>query len=929
MSRSNLAPTTWSIRPHSLLSLLVFVWLLGLSSVADAKCRYPNRKVKWYTVQAGESCWSIAIKLFADGRKYRVIHKYNDLGKLPHILKPGLRLCFPSKTPDPDAKIEWQKRRVEARPPRTADWRRAQRNMALWRLYNVRTRKRSLAGIRFADKSKLAMRELSRIVIYGRSAQRIRFRALTQRTIEVKEGTIRGGLASLSALKGNKKKRQKAMIVKTPAGQVTLRSSSAQVEYSQGKKTSVVSVYQGDADVKAKGKTVNVPTNFGTYVKKGQAPAKPKPLPPAPKWEDGNRRGVAVVVDGTDKQTRFRVSWLRVMRAAFYRVEWSRRSDFAELVGGSTLRATSKTVQSFVVPRLKPHPVSNTATKSYYVRVSVRDAIGLEGRFSPTFVITVVRVKMRVKKVGKTYTSVGLLQLTPATIATKVPLEIAVDAEGKAFRPLANGLLLSKPGSYTVWLRQVGRSVKTPVQVKVLGVKGQFAKPKTQLDPAKPPLQVSFHMVDDDNNPASVPGLKFLMYPGGTPLNVGPTLQSDGKGTKVPVCGSFSATLPKFEQHPGDFVWVVAGWPGGELDRLKIPVVPRRVRGSLSGPSMIAHQRGPWPVVLQVTENKKPRAKKPKQLRLWLVPGNVELPLKADGKGKYVASLPRYKKHPGRRVWVVAEWAGGELDRKEIKVKPPPSPTFVWPEMPAMLEWASANAGLSSRAARPLSMVGLTSFVQQDTSQPVGTEREVLLRFAVRGQLALWKNRVGIDLDVPWLQVGLIGDSANINRLGDFRMGARVVAWEHPQALITPSLRVRFPTGSRAEQQLRDFGFEPGLLIAWMPHSMVHLNTNQIFVLNTDFSGPLKWLYSSTYGVMIKPLSFLSLGVELQLALGPDPSPNATDLLVGLGLGGVIRFHIDRFRIGLVGGGALNDGAQRLIGGFNVGLTFDVGFKGL
>lgn len=911
--------------PARWLGLLVLALVcIGFAPRAEARCKYPNRKVKWYTVQAGESCWSIAIKLFADGRKYRIIHRYNDLGKLPHILKPGMKLCFPSKTPDPDAKVEWRKRRVEARPPRTADWRRARRNMALWRLYNVRTKKQSLAGIRFADRSHLAMRELSRIVIYGRSSQRIRFRALTRRTIEVKEGTIRGGLASLDALAGGDKpkKKKKAIVVKTPAGQVTLRSSSSQIEYNKGKKTSVVSVYEGDADVKARGKSVRVPTNFGTYVKKGFAPAKPKPLPPAPRWFKKKNRGVAVIVDGSEKRTTFRVTWNRVTQAAYYRVEWSRQKNFAELVGGRTLPATKDSTQSFVVPRLIPNPATDTSPKMYYVRVSVRDDIGLEGRFSKTFSIGVVRIKMRVRKVNKLYTSVGLLQLTPASFSGQVPLEVAVDKEGKSFRPLDKGVLLSKPGTYTIWLRQSGRSTKTSLKVRILKIRAKFQQPSGRLDTSKPPMNVTLTISDENNKPASVPGLKFLAYPGGLPLEVKATRTAN----KEPIRGSFTASLPRYKQHPGDKVWVVAGWPGGELARVEIPVAPRLVRASLSGPSLIEHKKGPWEFALQVTENDKPRAKKPKKLRMLVYPGAKSLPIQEKGNGRFVASLPAYKKHPGKRVWVVAAWSGGELARKEVKVKKPPSPKFKWPAMPPSLEWAIVGPGTPTRAARPVSMVGFTSFVQQQPSAQAGVDPDVTLRFAVRGQLAFWKRRIGVDVDIPWMQVGLLGDSSNINRLGDFRLGARVVAFEHEKLLITPTFRVRFPTGG-IERSRRDFGFEPGVILGWMPHSMVQVNTNQILVLNPDLAGGFSWFYSSSYGVAIRPLPYLSLGVELQLALGMiNTNP---DLTVGLGIGGAVRFLIDRFRIGIIGGGALNDGGQALLGGFSVGLTFDVGFNGI
>jgi hypothetical protein len=149
-----------------------------------------------------------------------------------------------------DAKIEWLRRKVLARPPRSVSWREAKRQMNLWRLYKVQTNRQSSAGIRFDDSSYLKMNERALLVIYGSSAQRVQTRKLVKRKILVERGVVRGGLGSL----GGKSK----MTLRTPSGEVELQSKLAQVEVDKAK-TAIVSVYDGHANVKAKGKKVKVP----------------------------------------------------------------------------------------------------------------------------------------------------------------------------------------------------------------------------------------------------------------------------------------------------------------------------------------------------------------------------------------------------------------------------------------------------------------------------------------------------------------------------------------------------------------------------------------------------------------------------------------------------------------------------------------------
>ncbi len=953
------------LRMFGCFGLFLLLFMGWMPQDAWGRCRYKKRRIKWHTVQPGESCWSIAIKLFGDGRKYRVIHKYNDLGKLPHILKPGLKLCFPASTKDPDARILWKRRNAEAKPPRASDWRRAYNKMALWSLYNVRTRRKSMAKLGFLDKSNLLLRELSRIIIYGSSAQRIRRRTFSQRTIEVKEGVVRGGLASLdepgAGTKRKAKKKRKPMVIKTPAGRVELNSSSAQIEYRRGKKTSVVSVYQGMVNVKARGKVVRVPEDFGTYVKKGKPPAKPRPLPKAPGWLNRKFSGIGMVIPGR-QTTSYTVHWTRVRRGFTYRLEWSRWSGFQELVGSVAWSSNPhrkrkkdervvchQTKTQCTISRLRPG-------QTYFVRVSARDDMGMEGRFSKRFQINVVQLQMKAPRavVGNIQQFAGWLSLMPprpqampkppslTKFMTKLQrlrakrryqgqreavqlynkavqnLEIAVGKNTKKFRAFQHGVQLLGPKKEVLRLRIKGQpSIESVVHVHVLKVLGALSTPSAPILWRKTPQTLKLRLFDENKNPVYLPRVSIRAYPGG-PLSFRSRCD-DKKGSDSRGC--FRVTLPKYKKYPGPKVWVVASWPGGELARVAVAVKTPKIQGKLTVPKSLQLTEKKQ-ISLSIVEDNKPPTQQLEGLTIRAYPGG-SLHVKAVGQGRYVATLPVFKTVPGKKVWVVANWAGGELDRREIVFKLPDH-RFLWPEMPASFEWSLSGPGLPSRAAKPVSMVGLSSFIQQTPPANDGST-DIALRLALRGQLAFWKQRASVDVDLPWLQTGLLKDAVNQNRLGDFRLGAKIVAFEHEKFLLSPSLRLRFPTGGLPRAQ-RDMGLEPGVLVAWKPVPNLHLSSNQILVIATDFGPNTALYYSSSYAVAWRLWKFLSVGIEFDMGIGLL-EPNQTNVAVAMGLGGSIRFHLDRFRVGIVGGGALNDAGRRLFGGFTLGLTLDIGFQ--
>ena len=80
-------------------------------------------EVRTYTVQPGDSVWSIAEEFYGSGQKYTLIYKYNRfIGRPPFLLRPGQVLRLPVGDKLPEAQVQWTQRDVRAKPPRALDW---------------------------------------------------------------------------------------------------------------------------------------------------------------------------------------------------------------------------------------------------------------------------------------------------------------------------------------------------------------------------------------------------------------------------------------------------------------------------------------------------------------------------------------------------------------------------------------------------------------------------------------------------------------------------------------------------------------------------------------------------------------------------------------------------------------------------------------
>lgn len=337
-----------------------------LSAFVFAVCFVPSAnaqptETRIYVVKERDTCVRIAEKELGKRSLYKVIHKHNALGPLPHKLKPGQKLNLPVSRQKSQAILSVKRGPVRFRPATITTWDSAKPGMDLYQAWRVNSRKQAAAELTFRDKSKLSMRENTVVIVYGRNSQRKE--SLTRAVLE--SGALRTRLSDLLGGKG--------LVVETPSSEAEVGSGStlisvdsdgtSRIANHRGKGVTVKSKPTKKRRKRRKRAQVRVAAGFGSKVKLGLPPSKPKPLPPAPIWLPGRMAGVGFADTGVS----FGRGWQPVEVASSYRVEISRTKEMDDIV--ATVIAPSK-VTNFVAHRLPKG--------SYFVRVSSIDSDGFE-----------------------------------------------------------------------------------------------------------------------------------------------------------------------------------------------------------------------------------------------------------------------------------------------------------------------------------------------------------------------------------------------------------------------------------------------------------------------------------------------------------------------------------------------------------------------
>ncbi len=342
--------------------------LLGLLSglAAPAVADVPQVETVEYTITRGDTCSGIARRLYGDGERWDIIHEFNPrLGPaLPHRLVPGETLTLPPTLP-PDAWVTEVVQRVEHRPGSVEGWQPARDGTPLTTGYRVSTYSRSAAELTFRDASRVEMHQNTLLVIFGRTARET---TRTANRVRLARGTLRSRLAGLRG-------EASTMRVESASGVAALTAGEALLSADDG--ASAVSNHGGDpvqvSGLGGRG-TVAVSTGMGTTVRKGQSPAPPRPLPPAPVWSAENPRA----------------AWGATADAAVFDLAWAPTDGVGYRI------ELSRGDARFAAADLPPDPPSLTLSGlpvgRYTARLTVTDGDGLVSLPSKPWVIEVAPI---------------------------------------------------------------------------------------------------------------------------------------------------------------------------------------------------------------------------------------------------------------------------------------------------------------------------------------------------------------------------------------------------------------------------------------------------------------------------------------------------------------------------------------------------------
>lgn len=374
---------------------------------------------EFLTAQPGDDCQKIAQRLWGSPDGYKQLHELNAMKNGHPKLVPGTRLRI---RPEPEAHLTYVKPDVKTRPPQEPTWKPGQQGEALYRLHQVNTLRGAGAEVTLRDTSKLQLRENALVVIYGTTEGGAKAQPRKSGGMELVQGELRMRLAAL---------RGEPLPLETPAAQVAANGQELSISVDE-QRMSRVAVFDGKAQVAAKGAKVEVPGGQGTRVEQGKVPEPPRPLLPAPAWSTAGRREVLLALGGTPQA--HALKWRPVAGAVSYRVALARDEGFNNLVAEAA--PTSQAALALDTGALPPG--------RYHARVQAVDALGLPGMPSLSRTVEVLAVKVeRGAAQGPTrVTGQGQVKLSVDPAAG-----VALRVKGKA---VGSEAVLLAPGLHTV-----------------------------------------------------------------------------------------------------------------------------------------------------------------------------------------------------------------------------------------------------------------------------------------------------------------------------------------------------------------------------------------------------------------------------------------------------------------------------------------------
>lgn len=271
---------------------------------------FPEAVVQW-GAQKGETCADIASALYGSPKYAHLLLRYNRIS-CSAPMPESITLIAPAKvTSMPTARLRSMHPDVQTKPP-GGGWSPGSSGQPLGANHSVQTQDRGRADVEFVDRTRVFLAPQTLVVIFD-TAKQTRVSKVQPPRVEVQEGEVRAGLAAL---------RGAPVEVAVPGGGQVSAASRDTVIARKGQRTTVA-VFDGKAGVTSGGKKVEVPLNHGTRFVGQKPPDPPRPLPPAPIFQEPTSGALALDTEG-----QLRAAWAPVPNAASYRVEVARDEDF-------------------------------------------------------------------------------------------------------------------------------------------------------------------------------------------------------------------------------------------------------------------------------------------------------------------------------------------------------------------------------------------------------------------------------------------------------------------------------------------------------------------------------------------------------------------------------------------------------------------------
>ncbi|WP_299977415.1 FecR domain-containing protein [uncultured Pseudoteredinibacter sp.] len=303
-----------------------------------------------YTVVDGDNLWNFSKKHLDKVTRFEQLRKINNISD-PTRMKPGSVVRVPMawiKSNLVPARIHSITGQAEIERAQGKERLNASKAMEIYLGDVIRTGENSGVAIRFADNSIVSIFDQSIVRFDHLSAHG------STGMVDSRIKLLQGRLSSKVTTAVGPGSRFE---IHTPSAISAVRGTAYRAVANDNGETSNIEVVEGKVAVAGGKSQTLVPAGFGTQVKAGEAPSKPKELLPAPQFK---------AIPNAIRQLNWRLEWHALDGAKAYRTEVSANAAFETLLWQG-------------VSEYSKAALPDLPDGEYFVRVRGIDELGLEG----------------------------------------------------------------------------------------------------------------------------------------------------------------------------------------------------------------------------------------------------------------------------------------------------------------------------------------------------------------------------------------------------------------------------------------------------------------------------------------------------------------------------------------------------------------------